>query len=141
VGHTGAVCTKGSSCAEANERDLFDDFGLVLTGTSQRAAMAFSSDQPQGDRHHVFVGFATEQPRLEAQAGSAPPAAGRVMPPISALLPVTRADDSSRVGVIVVVAAVLLCAAKRLRRGRTSRRPARRLPGGGGVSGRSAKPE
>jgi hypothetical protein len=59
--HTGALCTQGDACSTANTRDLFDDFGTVLT-PSGSAAIDYTSDQPQGDLHHDFAAFATELP-------------------------------------------------------------------------------
>jgi hypothetical protein len=46
VNHTGVLCTKGSSCTVTNSRNLYDDFGIVISPTTQRASIAFDADQP-----------------------------------------------------------------------------------------------
>jgi hypothetical protein len=44
--HTGVLCTEGSACSIAKSRNLYDDFGAVISPTTGLAAIAFDADQP-----------------------------------------------------------------------------------------------
>jgi len=57
--HTGVLCTQGSACSIPNSRDLFDDFGNVISPTTGTLSIAYTSDQPGGTNRSDFTGYAT----------------------------------------------------------------------------------
>jgi hypothetical protein len=57
--HTGVLCTQGSACSIPNSRDLFDDFGNVISPTTGTPSIAYTSDQPGGTDRSDFTGYAT----------------------------------------------------------------------------------
>ena len=87
--HKGVVCTQGTACdqlalpfaqiAGNNTRDLFENFGMVINPQTERVSIDYTSDQPEGDLAHDFVGYATETTAtvksVAVRAASAPPRA------------------------------------------------------------------
>ena len=69
--HLGQVCTGGSSCLGNGDRNLYDDFGVVLLHGSNLAAIAYSADLPGGKSTDTFTGYVTERCRLGSAACSA----------------------------------------------------------------------
>jgi hypothetical protein len=67
--HRGAVCTDGEVCPGDGSRDLFDDFGIAISPTTGATAIVYTSDQPQGDLKHDFVGFVTVAPLTRRALG------------------------------------------------------------------------
>jgi len=60
--HVGGLCSSTApSCANANDNDLRDDFGVAINPKTDRITVAYTSDRPEGDRAHDFVGYATEK--------------------------------------------------------------------------------
>lgn len=62
--HRGIVCTGGSGCSGNGDRNLYDDFGVVLSPTTNRATIAYSADLPGGKSTDTFTGFVSERCRL-----------------------------------------------------------------------------
>lgn len=65
--HTGIVCTSAEACTVPHSRDLFEDFGIAISPTTQCASLAYDIDQfttrPQSSKSdHVIIGYATELP-------------------------------------------------------------------------------
>ena len=63
--HTGIVCTSANACTTTHSRDLFDDFGIAISPTTQRASIAYTIDEATIDPHSlstVLAGYATELP-------------------------------------------------------------------------------
>jgi hypothetical protein len=123
--HTGVVCTQGTACdqlalpfaqiAGNNTRDLFENFGMVINPRTGRASIDYTSDQPEGDLAHDFVGYATETTTLVQSVGIRAASA----PPRAVGLPITGA--ASRTGATAELLVLLACAAGvRLARGRRS---------------------
>jgi len=68
VVHTGILCTSGGGCDASNgDRNLLDDFGMVISPTTELASITFDNDQPGGAQNQTHTDFAT-------QAGSVGPA-------------------------------------------------------------------
>lgn len=60
--HVGELCTGGSSCGDANSRNLLDDFGLAISPTTGLDSIAYTDDQPQGTGGKTYTAFASELP-------------------------------------------------------------------------------
>jgi hypothetical protein len=59
--HTGVLCTSGGGCDATNgDRNLLDDFGMVISPTTGLASITFDNDQPGGTQGHTHTDFATE---------------------------------------------------------------------------------
>ena len=59
--HTGVLCTSGGGCDAANgDRNLLDDFGMVISPTTGLASITFDNDQPGGVQGKTHTDFATE---------------------------------------------------------------------------------
>ena len=135
--HTGVVCTQGTACdqlalpfaqiAGNNTRDLFENFGMVISPQTGRASIDYTSDQPQGDLADDFVGYATEKIAF----GQSAAIRGARAPLRSVGLPSTGA--SSRTAPAVELLILLACAA-RWRRMTTSPRAVRAGERSAGVS-------
>ena len=68
VVHTGVLCTSGGGCDATNgDRNLLDDFCMVISPTTELASITFDNDQPGGAQGQTHTDFATE-------AGSVGPA-------------------------------------------------------------------
>jgi hypothetical protein len=59
--HFGILCASTApECADPNGNDLRDNFGLVIHPGTHKVTVAYTSDWPEGDRPHDFIGYATE---------------------------------------------------------------------------------
>ncbi len=70
--HTGALCTMGSGCAADGSRNLYDDFGVVVSPVTNRTTIAFDADEPPGSA----VAAATAVDPYTAYATELPPSTG-----------------------------------------------------------------
>ena len=70
--HTGILCTSANACTTHGSRGLFDDFGIAISPTTQRASIAYTIDNlslapylpaPSVDQ----IGYATELPEPAAK--------------------------------------------------------------------------
>ena len=75
VVHTGIVCTRGGACnpppvcppgeqcppASPGARNLFDVFGIVIHPRTQRATIAYTTDQPGGTLADDSIAYATQR--------------------------------------------------------------------------------
>ena len=63
--HTGILCVEGGGCNASNgDRNLLDDFGLVIDQVHGTSATVFDNDQPesqQGKTHTDFAAAVTQQ--------------------------------------------------------------------------------
>lgn len=59
----GRVCSSTNpSCSnDPNDNDLRDDFAVVIHPTTHKVMVTYTSDRPEGDRSHDFIGYATER--------------------------------------------------------------------------------
>ena len=125
INHTGVLCTKGSSCGGAGERNLYDDFGIVISPTSGRASIAFDADQPlrtsplASGYLDPYTAFATELPPTTGTVGTTPP-------PVTSTTAPTPNTARAAGGAAAVVAVLVGLGGLRLIRPRSRRRPAAR---------------
>jgi hypothetical protein len=66
---TGVVCTSATACITAHSRGLFDDFGIAISPTTQRASIAYTIDTfatrpDSAATDHEMIGYATELPTV-----------------------------------------------------------------------------
>lgn len=63
--HTGIICTSANACTVPHSRDMFEDFGVAISPTTDRASIAYDIDQPtiRPNSGPITVGYATERPR------------------------------------------------------------------------------
>lgn len=67
--HTGVLCTFGGGCGTyPGDRNLLDDFGVIVSPTTGLATIIYSNDQPGGQQGKVHTDFAQELPP-PAEAG------------------------------------------------------------------------
>jgi hypothetical protein len=59
--HHGRLCGAFDDCSDPNGNDLRDDFAVVIHPITHKVTVAYTSDRPEGDRSHDFVGYATER--------------------------------------------------------------------------------
>jgi hypothetical protein len=76
--HTGVLCTKGSACAGNGDRNLYDDFGVAVSPTTNRTTIAFDADEPPTGAPAAaavdpYTAYATELPPATAAAPTAAP--------------------------------------------------------------------
>jgi len=61
VVHTGVLCTSGGGCGVVEgDRNLLDDFGMVISPTTGLASITYDNDQPGGVQGKTHTDFATE---------------------------------------------------------------------------------
>ena len=59
--HHGRLCGAFDACDDPNGNDLRDDFAVVIHPRTHKVTVAYTSDRPEGDRSHDFIGYATER--------------------------------------------------------------------------------
>lgn len=61
VVHTGILCTSGGGCTASNgDRNLLDDFGMVISPTNELASITYDNDQPGGAQGLTHTDFASQ---------------------------------------------------------------------------------
>jgi hypothetical protein len=61
VVHTGVLCTSGGGCGVVTgDRNLLDDFGVIISPTTGRVSTTYDNDQPGGVQGRTHTDFATE---------------------------------------------------------------------------------
>jgi hypothetical protein len=59
--HTGILCVEGGGCTASNgDRNLLDDFGMVIDPNTSGAAITFDNDQPESLQGKTHTDFAVE---------------------------------------------------------------------------------
>jgi len=59
--HTGILCVEGGGCTASNgDRNMLDDFGMVIDGKTGAAAVMFDNDQPESLQGKTHTDFAVE---------------------------------------------------------------------------------
>ena len=138
--HTGELCTQGSACKADGDRNLYDDFGVVVSPTTGLTSIAFDTDQPQtgapADKAvDPYTAYATELPAVHSNppspsaAPSAAPASS-VQGATASAIPNTSTEAPAGRGAGLAAAAALLLLVAMLggrRRNRKAHLPSRRL--------------
>lgn len=87
--HTGVLCTSGGGCDATNgDRNLLDDFGMVISPTTGLASITFDNDQPGGVQGKTHTDFATQAGTVDP---TLPEASLPILLPLLAILAGTSA--------------------------------------------------
>ncbi|MBV9101740.1 MAG: exo-alpha-sialidase [Candidatus Dormibacteraeota bacterium] len=82
--HTGVLCTMGSACSISGSRNLYDDFGVVISPVTGNPTIAFDADQPfnaplGNAAVDPYTAYATEVSQPSSSTPEAPVSAALVM--------------------------------------------------------------
>jgi hypothetical protein len=62
--HTGVLCPMANACQVSGSRDMFEDFGVAISPTTQLASIAYGIDQltvhPSSPKSGIVVGYASQ---------------------------------------------------------------------------------
>ena len=120
VNHSGVLCTKGAACAGGGERNLYDDFGMVVSPVTGRATIVFDADQPLAATPIAsgfvdpFTAYATELPgAATASSGGSTATSGG-----ASATPNTARAATGALGGLLVLGLAGAMGVRRLRRSR-----------------------